>query len=115
MPRLKDLSFPEAKEALLLIGLDASDAFIVEEVRRGRPSDPVAFKVPLGWALTGPKSQRQDTVFPMNFKQTSDQSLHESLEHMWKTEFEDTSLPSDTDFSQEDNLHWRLCNQECNS
>ena len=65
--------------------------FIVEEVRRGRPSDPVAFKVPLGWALMRLISQRQDTVFPVNFVQTSNQSLREGLERMWKTKFEDTS------------------------
>ena len=75
MLHLKDLSFPEAKEALLLIGLDAPDAFIVEEVRRWRPFDPVAFKVLLGWALPGPISHREDTVFPVNFAQTSDQYL----------------------------------------
>jgi len=111
MLHLNNLSFPAAEEALILIGMDNPDAFIVEEVRRERSCDPVVFKIPLGWALTGPVSQKNNSVFPVNFVQSSDQSLHQKLECMWKMDFEDTNLPSTTGFHEKTNLLWRFYKQ----
>ena len=51
---LRDLSFPEVKGAsvTLLIGVDIPEALWVEEVRKGSPDEPCAWKSPFGWSLT---------------------------------------------------------------
>ena len=48
---LRDLSFPEVKGAsvTLLIGVDVPEALWVEEVRKGSPDEPCAWKSPFGW------------------------------------------------------------------
>nr|CAB3263159.1 uncharacterized protein LOC104265735 [Phallusia mammillata] len=93
LPHIRDLSFPQVdcSEALLLIGLDVPEAFLVQEVRKGKSKQPIAFRVPLGWALAGPVSSKSTDLFSVNFTQVANDSLHEKLERMWKTDFQDTN------------------------
>ena len=56
-PHLSDLIIPELgrhQPVLLLLGQDASDLLIPQEVRKGRAGDLFTMLTPLGWAINGP-------------------------------------------------------------
>ena len=53
-PHLRDLVFPNAQGADLLIGQDNADALVPLEVRKGKKGQPFAVRTLFGWSLHGP-------------------------------------------------------------
>ena len=55
-PHLRDLSMPEQQgDVMLLIGVDAPEAFWMLEERRGNTGEPFAVPITLGWSIDGPR------------------------------------------------------------
>jgi len=77
-PHLQGLNLSSLgkQEVLLLISVDAPEAFWVQEERRGKPGEPFAVKTVLGWSLLGPSLKLSmdiesvNTHFPHNRRKT---------------------------------------------
>ena len=50
-----------ASDITILIGVNASEAFIKAEVRKGLPNEPYAIKTALGWSLLGNITNKNET------------------------------------------------------
>ncbi|XP_077976283.1 uncharacterized protein LOC120332657 [Styela clava] len=108
-----NLSNIDNAEVLLMIGVNVPEAFCVQEVRRGRPRQPIAWKTQFGWTLIGPKIERSELLsFNVNFiKNDQNDLLQMQLERMWKTDFIDSQKMSDTAMSREDRYALNLMHE----
>ena len=109
-PQLRDLDLPEiAGEVLLLIGVDAPEAFWVAEERRGNRGEPYAVQTTLGWSLMGPRSIDGGNFASMgfgdsvsiNFVSTEDH-LESQIERLGQLGIEPSSYSRQSLMSKED-------------
>ena len=108
-PHLWDLDLPEiAGEVLLLIGVDAPEAFWVAEERRGNRGELYAVRTTLGWSLMGPRSTDGgdfastgfgDSV-SINFVSTEDH-LKSQIERLWQLDIMPSSYGRQSLMSKE--------------
>ena len=84
---LSDLAIQELddKNVELLIGQDASDLLVPEEIRRGNNGEPFASLTPLGWAINGPIDADGQCTSSSHFVQTH-APLEEDLRKLWNIE-----------------------------
>ena len=68
-PHLKDLNldFSNTRDISILIGADMPTLHIDQEIRKGKPNEPITIKTILGWVLMGGKSEKISQS--CNFKQ----------------------------------------------
>ena len=88
-PHLQDLQFSSLghEKVMLLIGVDAPEAFWVQDKRRGKPGEPYAVKTILGWSLLGPTSGKFSGMERVEAHFLSaDERLEEQVRCMWKLE-----------------------------
>ena len=90
------------KEVTILIGSDVPEAHWVLEQRRGRKGQPYAVRTPLGWTLIGPIGTTESDKFHVNFLHQDDEALHQQVEKMFKSDFNEPMLDSQTSMSPED-------------
>ena len=82
---MKNIDFPHSpkREIVdLLIGLDCAFLHSTIEEIRGKPSQPIARRTPLGWTCVGNLGQRYGSMLQTNFASTffvKDQSSLERL------------------------------------
>ena len=51
--RSKSRLFSNSRNISILIGADMSTVYIGQEIRKGKPNEPIASKTILGWVLIG--------------------------------------------------------------
>lgn len=92
-PHLCGIDIPDLgiDQVQLLIGQDASDLFIPEEIRKGNTGEPFATLTPLGWALNGPINPVGRQLHDSYFIQ-SNESLENDLRRMWDIEGVNTEV-----------------------
>ena len=91
---LRDLSFPEVKGAsvTLLIGVDVPEALWIEEVHKGSPDKPCAWKSPLGWSLMGKFTSAEfPSIVNANFVRINEDGVEKQLQRMYKADFGDAT------------------------
>ena len=91
---LRDLSFPEVKGAsvTLLIGVDVPEALWVEEVRKGSPDEPCAWKSLFGWSLMGKFSSAEfPSIVNANFVRINEDGVEKQLQRMYEADFGDAT------------------------
>ena len=103
-PHLPNVSFPVVQgEVLLLIGLNAPEAFWVAEERRGATAQPYAVRTTLGWSIVGPKFiGNQESSVSVNFVSTSEQLINSQIECLWRLDSVPSRQSYDTSMSKED-------------
>ena len=114
-PHLTGIDFPRLEEGkvTILIGSNVPEAHWIFEERRGRPKEPLAAKMLLGWTLLGPMTGDNKGEANINFLCTRDQEAIDSqIQRLYNTEFsEKTSNTIDMAMSVEDKEHtplWRI-------
>ena len=105
---LNGIDFPDCSNAKveLLLGANVLEAVIQNDVRVGKPGEPVAVKTAFGWALTGTVSGLLSDVGRdvMYFEcLESEDKLGMNLESWWATESFGTKFKNENDRSVEDN------------
>ena len=106
-PHISDLPIYDCSdmEVGLLLGANVLEAVIQEEVRRGRPGEPVAIKTAFGWTLTGtiadlvPEETRQ--VMFLN-KEVETDEIRAEMKTWWETECFATKYNDEVSLSAED-------------
>ena len=91
---LRDLSFPEVRGAsvTLLIGVDVPEALWVEEVCKGSPDEPCAWKSPFGWSLMGKFSSAEfPSIVNANFVRINEDGVEKQLQRMYEADFGDAT------------------------
>jgi len=78
------------------------EAFCAEEICKVKAKQPAAVKLPLGWSLIGPASSTNNEAMQVNFMRMQEDSLHEQLQSLWKTDFADTQCNGIKNMSEED-------------
>ena len=103
-PHLQNISFPLVQgEVLLLIGLNAPEAFWVAEERRGATDQPYAVRTMLGWSIGGPKFiGSQESSVSVNFVSTSEQLINSQTQCLWRLDSVPSRQSYDTSMSKED-------------
>ena len=72
-------------EVLLLIALNAPEAFWVAEERRGVTDQPYAVRTTLGWSIVGQKFiGGQESSVSVNFVSTSELLINSQTECLWR-------------------------------
>ena len=93
----------------LLIGADVLELFRIFNSRKGPRGAPCAIETPLGWSLLGsslsPSFHRNCQV---NFLRKEKVYLNDTIEKMWKAEFEDGTSTFDTPNSKEDRNAYKI-------
>ena len=56
--RSKSRLFSNSRNISILIGADMSTVYIGQEIRKGKPNEPIASKTILGWVLMGGTSAK---------------------------------------------------------
>ena len=109
-PHLQNISFPVVQgEVLLLIGLNAPEAFWVAEERRGATDQPYAVRTTLGWSIVGPKFiGNQESSVSVNFVSTSEQLINSQIECLWRLDRVPSRQSYDTSMSKEDRYALQL-------
>ncbi|XP_068713249.1 uncharacterized protein [Montipora foliosa] len=105
-PHLQDVPFPEVarQKVSLIIGTNVPEVFIPLEVRCGNPSDPIATRLCLGFAVlgrTGDSSAQQCYDVHYIHTATDDISLNYQVERFWELESFGSTKPY-TSMSVED-------------
>ena len=83
-PHLKNvkLDFSISRDISILIGADMPTLYIGQEIRKGKPSEPIAIKTILGWVLMGGKSAKYHNFVTSNKLNLQNlDTLLESVEH----------------------------------
>ncbi|PFX11376.1 hypothetical protein AWC38_SpisGene24930, partial [Stylophora pistillata] len=103
-PHLKGIVFPRAQsdEVSVLIGSDVPEAHWVCDQRRGRRGQPYAVCTPLGWTLMGPLSSCDRDCFSVNVVRHDDETLHQQMESMFRSGFNESMISSKVAMSVED-------------
>ena len=93
-PYLRDIDFPRSTKRQIvdvLIGLDCADLHCAIEEVRGKPGEPIARLMPLGWTCIGNPGKNHCSILQTNFACTyfvRDQSaldrLNENLKRFWE-------------------------------
>ena len=93
----------------LLIGADVPELFCISNSRKGPRGTPCAIETPLGWSLLGPSlSPSFNRNCQVNFLSKGNVYLNETIEKMWKTEFDDGTSTFDTPNSKEDRHAYKI-------
>ena len=104
-PHLRTLPFDSIAEpkVKLLLGANVPELFSNIDVKTGNPGEPIAIKIPLGWSLLGPSLARSRTnECQVHFVAKSNAPPHETMECLWKFEFEVGTSVLDGPNSKED-------------
>ena len=117
-PHLRDLSMPEQQgDVMLLIGVDAPEAFWMLEERRGNTGEPFAVRTTLGWSLVGPRcdnsGERGMTVGHNAFVNfvSSGNSLNQQIELLWRLDSVSPGGKREVSMSREDRYALHLTKQ----
>ena len=95
----------------LLIGADVPELFCINNSRKDPRCTPCAIGTPLGWTLLGPSlSPSFHRNCQVNFLSKGNVYLNDTIENIWKTEFEDDTSTFDTPNSKEDRMLTKSCN-----
>ena len=86
----------------MLIGSDVPEAHWVCDQRRGRHAQPYAVCTPLGWTLMGPLNSCDRDCFSVNFVHHDDKTLHQQMESMFRSDFNEPMMSSKVAMSVED-------------
>ena len=86
----------------VLIGSDVPEAHWVCDQRRGRRAQPYAVCTPLGWTLMGPLNSCDRDCFSVNFVRYDDEMLHQHMESMFRSDFNEPMISSKVEMSVED-------------
>jgi len=66
---LRNLNLPSVdEEVLLLVRVNAPEAFCIEDIRKGKVKQSIAVKLPLGWSLFGPTVYYVSTMLFFNLR-----------------------------------------------
>ena len=103
-PHLKGIDFPrtQSDKVSVLIGSDVPEAHWVCDQRRGRRGQPYAVCTPLGWTLMGPLNSCDRCCFSVNFVRHDDETLHQQMESLFRSDFNESMISSKVAMSVED-------------
>jgi len=103
-PHLKGIDFPrmQSDKVPVLIGSDVPEAHWVCDQRRGRRGEPYAVCTPLGWTLMGPLNSCERDCISVNFVHHDDKTLHQQMESMFRSDFNEPMISSKAAMSDED-------------
>ena len=103
-PHLKGIDFPrtQSDKVSVLIGSDVPEAHWVCDQRRGRRGQPYAVCTPLGWTLMGPLNSCDRYCFSVNFVRHDDETLHQQMESLFRSDFNESLISSKVAMSVED-------------
>ena len=91
----------------LLLGANVLEAVIQEDVRRGRPGEPVAIKTAFGWTLTGNVTdfvQEQTRQVMFLNKEVETDEIRAEMKTWWETECFATKYNDEVSLSAEDRI-----------
>ena len=86
---LKDvnLDFSNTTDTSILINIDMPTLHIGQEIRKGKPNEPIAIKTIFGWVLMGGKSEKYHNCVTSNKLNLQNlDTLSESVERFWELE-----------------------------
>ena len=111
MPHLRDLALLKIDGAsvTLLIEADVAQLFCAVAFRKGRRSEAVAIKTPLGWSLLWSSLSLSSTQnCKGNFVKHKDKPAEQQIQTIWFANFEKRTTVLDMPFSREDRLMCKL-------
>ena len=92
----------QSDKVSVLIGGDVPEAHWVYDQRSGRRDQPYAMCTPLGWTLMGTLSSCDRDSFWENFVHFHDETLHQQMESMFRSDFNEPMISSKFAMSVED-------------
>ena len=105
-PHLKGIDFPGTQSVCVsvsvLIGSNVPEAHWVCDWRHVRRGQLYAVCTPLGWTLMGPLNSCDKGCFSVNFVCYDDKTLHQQMESMFRSDFNEPMISSKVAISVED-------------